>query len=160
MKDSTFFSKSSFAQQSIFQGVKCGADELNQRITSLSSSTSFKNFQCLNYYYCFFYPELHYRKCLVQWPEQHTNQNESGGLEEPFVVPVGVDLFQHVTHPIVFPQPDSSVHHQTGDQAKGLVAHSETMRIRNMRRVVHFCTNFLYSWRVYFTIQDLQLGKR
>lgn len=57
----------------------------------------------------------------------HTDQNKPRGLVEPFIVPVGVNLLQHVTHPVVFSQPDGGVHHEAGDQAEGLVADSEAV---------------------------------
>ncbi len=97
-------------------------------------------------------------KSFVQFSESYklTNQNEACGLEEPFVVPVRVDLLQQIAHPVVFPQPDGGVHHQTGDQAERLVAHGEAVRVRNVRRVVHFSAHFLHCRRVHLSVQDLQ----
>lgn len=93
-------------------------------------------------------------KSFVQLSESHklTNQNEPCGLEEPFIVPVRVDLLQHITDPVVFPEPDGGVHHQTGDQTERLVAHSKAVRVRNMRRVLHVSAYFLHCWGVYLSI--------
>lgn len=87
-----------------------------------------------------------------------TNQDQPRGLEEPFVIPVRMDLLQHVTHPVVFPKPNSGVHHQTRYQAEGLVTHGEALGLRNVGRVVHFSPHLLYCWRVHFSMDDLHGG--
>lgn len=85
-----------------------------------------------------------------------TDQNETCSLEQSFVIPVGVHLLQHITHTVVFPQPNGGIHNETRDQAERLVAHSEAVRVRHMRRVEHFNISFLYCWGVHLSIHDLQ----
>lgn len=84
-----------------------------------------------------------------------TNQNKPRGLEQPLVVPVRVDLLEYVTHPVVFSEPDGGVHHQPGDQTECFVSYCESLRLVDVRRVVHLDTDVFYSWGIHFSVQHL-----
>lgn len=89
------------------------------------------------------------------WTPKLTNQNQSRGLKKPLVVPVWVNLLQQVTHPVVFPKPDSGVHHQARYQTEGLVTHDEALGLGNVGRVVHVGPHVLHCWRVHLSVDDL-----
>lgn len=89
-----------------------------------------------------------------------TNQDESCGLEEPLIIPVWMLLLKNVTHTIVFPEPDSSIHHETWDQTEGFVAYSKAIRLRHMRWIVHIRLNLTDQGRINLTIQNLKKDQK
>ncbi|AKT72814.1 protein UL7 [Cynomolgus macaque cytomegalovirus strain Mauritius] len=54
------------------------------------------------------------------------DNDESSGLEQLLVTPFWMFLFQNIAHPVVFPEPDSGVHHEPRYQAKSLLTDSQT----------------------------------
>lgn len=66
-------------------------------------------------------------------------------------------LPQDVTDTVVLAQPDGGVHHEAGDQAKMLVAHSEAVLLGHLGWVVHLDSNLPYQWGVDLAIQNLIL---
>lgn len=85
-----------------------------------------------------------------------TNQNKACCLEKTLIVPVGVLLLQNVTHTVVFPEPDSGIHHKARDQAECFMAYCELELLTNVGWVVHLDLNIFNQRRVHLTIQYLR----
>lgn len=86
-----------------------------------------------------------------------TNQDETRGLKDPLVVPVGMLLLHDITDTVVLTKPNASIHHQTWNQTEGLMAHSESLFFWDMRRIVHVHLDILHQRRIHLTIHNLRV---
>lgn len=84
-----------------------------------------------------------------------TYQYEPGRLEEPFIVPLRMLPQKHITHSVVFPQPDGGIHHQTGHQTEDLLPHGKPKMLRGVRGVDHLYLSVFNCGRVHLSTDDL-----
>nr|AXG21713.1 protein UL7 [synthetic construct] len=85
------------------------------------------------------------------------DNDESSGLEQLLVTPFWMFLFQNIAHPVVFPEPDSGVHHEPRYQAKSLLTDSQTHVFGHFRRIDHVHLDVFDRGGIHFTVNHLIL---
>lgn len=69
-------------------------------------------------------------------------------------------LLKNITHTVVFPKPDGSIHYEAWDQTEGFMAYGKAMRFRHMKRIVHIHLNLTGWRRINLTIQNLKKTRK
>ncbi|AAP50538.1 rh11 [macacine betaherpesvirus 3] len=85
------------------------------------------------------------------------DNDESSGLKQLFVTPFWMFSFQNIAHSVVFPEPDSSVHHETRHQAKSLLTDSQTHIFGHFGRIDHVHLDIFDRGGIHFTVNNLIL---
>lgn len=84
-----------------------------------------------------------------------TYQYEPAGLEQSLIIPLRMLLFEYITHSVVLPKPDGSIHHQTRHQTKDFLPHSEPQVLRDVGRVDHVYLSVFDCGRIHLSTDDL-----
>lgn len=66
-----------------------------------------------------------------------TYDDESGSLEELFIIPGGMFSLQDVTDPVMLPQPYGSIHGEAWQHTKNLLPDGQTLLLREVCRIQH-----------------------
>ena len=92
--------------------------------------------------------------CIVE----PTKINKLGSLKQPLIIPFWMLIFQNVTDPVVFPEKDSAVEKQSGQQCKEIMSQGKEFGITWWREISWPCNvkaNIFKIWWVFLTIENL-----